>query len=350
MGVTLHRRNSWWWLDISQDGRRFRKPTHTQDKQKAQIIRHELEAAILAAEWNVALALETTVARGIERFQTEYEPIHHAPSTRKYTRKCFERFQGFITARRGPDIAMDLVGRSDIEAYQMERSKDVTVRKGPVSASTVNRDIRELSTVFKWGKSVGICRRNVCQGVRALRGVKRKVQPLTDEEIRKLIEAADPMIADLISLILNTGMRLGEALHLMRTDIQLESQLLVLRSRPGYLIKDREEREIPLVPPAMEVVQRRLMTAGKSGLIFQTSTGTVLSNRNVLRDLYGACAQARIRRICWYLLRHTFASTQARVLSPAELKTVMGHSDVRTADKYYVHLNGRDARLRTVAP
>ena len=143
---------------------------------------------------------------------------------------------------------------------------------------------------------------------------------------------------------------MGEARYLRREDIQLESRLLVLRSRPGYLIKDREEREIPLVDPAMEVVQRRLMTAGTSGLLFQTSTGKVFGNRNVLRDLYATCARAKIRRMSWYLLRHTFASTQARVLSPAELKTVMGHSDVRTADKYYVHLNGRDARLRTVAP
>jgi integrase len=350
VGVTIHRRGAWWWLDISQDGRRFRRPTHTQDKRKAEIIRHELESAILAGEWNVALALETTVARGIERFQAEYEPIHHAASTRKYTKKCFERFLGFITARRGANVAMDLIGKSDIEAYQMDRSRDITIRKALVSASTVNRDVRELSTLCKWANTVGICRRNACQGVRALRGVKRKVQPLTDEEIQKLLDSAGRDLADLISLILNTGMRLGEALHLRREDIQLESELLVLRSRPDYLIKDREEREIPLVAPAMDIVRRRIMTAGKSGLLFQTSAGTVFGNRNLLRDLYGACERAKVRRMSWYLLRHTFASTQAKVLSPAELKTVMGHGDVRTADKYYVHLNGRDAKLRPVAP
>jgi len=123
VGVTIQRRGTWWWLDISQDGKRFRKPTHTQEKRKAELIRHELESAILAGEWNVALALDTTLARGIERFQVEYEPIHHAPSTRKYSRKCFERFLGFITARRRGDVPMDLIGKSDIEAYQMDRSR-----------------------------------------------------------------------------------------------------------------------------------------------------------------------------------------------------------------------------------
>jgi integrase len=218
VGVTIQRRGTWWWLDISQDGKRFRRPTQTQEKRKAELIRHELESAILAGEWNVALALDTTLARGIERFQAEYEPIHHAPSTRKYSKKCFERFLGFITTRRRGDVPMDLIGKSDIEAYQMDRSRDITMRKGPVSASTVNRDVRELSTLFKWAKSLGICRRNACQGVRALRDVKRKVQPLTAEEIRKLLDASDELLADLISLILNTGMRLGEALHLRRED------------------------------------------------------------------------------------------------------------------------------------
>ncbi len=131
--------------------------------------------------------------------------------------------------------------------------------------------------------------------------------------------------------------------------ILLESRLLMVQSRPDYLIKDREEREIPLVAPALEVVRRAMLAAGPKGLLFPTSSASTISNRNALRHLYLACRRVGIRRVSWYLLRHTFASVQARVLTPAELKTVMGHADIRTADKYYVHLNGRECRLKSVA-
>lgn len=348
MGVILRRRGRWFHLDISDGGKRYRKPLHTDDRKKAEIIRNDFESALLAGEWNVAVALDTTLARGIERFQKEYETLHHASSTRKYTAAMFRRFQGFIAKLKSGVLTLDAIRKDDIEAYQLSRSKDVSNRKKEISASTVNRDVRELSTMFKWAQSLGMCRRNPCKGVKALRGVKRKVLPLSRSEISKLVESLSALWADMARLILNTGLRLGEALHLRREDVDLERELILIRSRKDYLIKDREEREIPLVAPAVEVCRRRVLAAGKPGLLFQTSSGKVFNNRNARRCIYAACKKAKIRRVNWYLLRHTFASIQAKVLTPAELKTVLGHADIRTADKYYVHLDGADCRLKSV--
>ena len=57
MGVILRKRGRFYHLDIWDGGKRIRKPLHTSDRKKALLIRHELESAILAGEWNVALAL-----------------------------------------------------------------------------------------------------------------------------------------------------------------------------------------------------------------------------------------------------------------------------------------------------
>jgi hypothetical protein len=39
---------------------RYRKPLHTDDRKKAEIIRNDFKSAILAGEWNVAVAIDTT--------------------------------------------------------------------------------------------------------------------------------------------------------------------------------------------------------------------------------------------------------------------------------------------------
>jgi integrase len=348
MGVILRRRGRWYHLDIADGGKRIRKPLHTDDRKKAEIIRNDYESAMLAGEWNVAVAIDTTLARGVERFQKEYESLHHAPSTRKYTAGVFRRFQIFMSKLKSGEVTVDAVRKDDFEAYQLARSKEVSSRKTVISASTVNRDLRELSTMFSWAKSLGICRRNPCKGVKPLRGIKRKIIPLSPTEIAKLLEALGDVWADLARLILNTGCRLGEATHLRVTDISLERKLLLIRSRPDYLIKAREEREIPLVEPALAVCRRRMLSAGRSGLLFHTSEGTLLNNRNARRSLYAACKSAGIRRVSWYLLRKTFASVQAKILTPSELQVILGHADIRTSAQYYISLRGAECRLKEV--
>lgn len=290
-----------------------------------------------------------TLARAIAAFAEEYEVLHHCETTRAYTRQVFKRFEAFVARERDAgDVLLDRVRRDDVEAYQRERAQVVTVRRTPISTAAVNRDLRELSTLFGWAVRKGATRVNPCEGVKALKGVKRIKRPLSKEEIAKLLPALPPVLADLMRLILNTGLRLGEALHLRAEDIDVAAKLLLVRSRPDYLIKDREEREIPLNEVALELARRRVLAAG-GGLLFTTGNGTLIGTRNALRDLKVGCATAGVRAIDWYLLRHTFATFVARHVPPHVLKTLMGHSDVRTADRYYVHLRGADCPPPPVA-
>src|SRR5690349_3839076 len=121
MGVILRRRGRWFHLDISDGGKRYRKPLHTDDRKKDETIRNDFESSILAGEWNVAVSLDTTLARGIERFQKEYETLHHAPSTRKYTAAMFKRFQDYIAELKPGVVTLDSIRKDDIEAYQLAR-------------------------------------------------------------------------------------------------------------------------------------------------------------------------------------------------------------------------------------
>jgi len=344
-GATLYQRanNRIWWLDLQFEGDRIRKSLKTGDRNKALVIARELVNATLAGRWNIRLASEVTLEKAIELFRTEYEALHHCANTQDYTRELFRRFTGFMAERHpGRTIKLDGVRRDDIVGFQLARAAMTTIHKKQVSAATVNRDVRELQTFFTWAADKGIVRVNPCMGVKSMKGVKRIKKPLSTDEIKKLIAKLPETLADLARLILNTGLRLGEGLHMRGEDIDLGTKLLVIRSRLEYPIKDREEREIPMNEVALAIATRRKLAAGDGGLLFPSATGQLFHRRNALRDLKTACRHAGIREIDWYLMRHTFASIVARHVPPHVLKTLLGHSDVRTADKFYVHLRGGD--------
>ncbi len=230
MGVTLWCRNKWYSVVIVQKGRRERRALHTQERKVAERIRRELEASHVGGRWNVRLSTEMTWERSVELFETEYEDLHHATTTRKYTKKLFDRFGEFLKNTRSSGATLDAITYDDIVAYQRRRSEMVIKRKEmkdgelvkvekKVRANTVNRDIRELSTLFNWAVGKGACRTNPCEGVKTLKDTKLKKRPLNNEEVMKLLTHLPVILADVARVILDTAIRLGEALSLRVDDI-----------------------------------------------------------------------------------------------------------------------------------
>ncbi|MGI8387530.1 tyrosine-type recombinase/integrase [Robertmurraya sp. P23] len=74
-------------------------------------------------------------------------------------------------------------------------------------------------------------------------------------------------------------------------------------------------------------------------LVFPVQQGGFQNPSNIRRQLYGLMKKAGVRRISFHDLRRTHASMLIR--SGAQHKLVqgrLGHADVETTFKYYVHL------------
>jgi integrase len=354
-GVVLWREDGGpWYLDLCQNGVRTRRSLRTRHKGHAMQIAKEHAAAFTSGRWNVRLAAGMTLADAVERFADEYEGLHHAPTTRTYTRMVFARLLDFLKRRHAGHVPLiDAVRPDDLIAFQRELVELDAPAGGKVSASTVNRHLREVSTLMQWAMTKGAVRTNPCDPVKPLRGIKRLRQPLTEAELDKLKPRLGERLGDLVAVLLATGLRLGEATHLRADDVDVAGAKVVVRSRPDYPIKDREEREVPVDgDEARAALARRRLAAGPStrppgslggagGLLFANSRGRVPDARDLLRELHRAAHEAGIRRVDFYLLRHTYATEMARKVMPYELAARMGHSDVRTANRYYVHLGRR---------
>lgn len=154
------------------------------------------------------------------------------------------------------------------------------------------------------------------------REVKRIVAYVyTDQDVETLMEATCTLrgpvkrctYATLIGLLATTGMRVGEAIALDRTDLDAEHGVLVIRRG-----KFGKSREIPLDPTTQtalcDYAQRRdrLLPHPKSPALLLSSAGTRLLYSNVqhafarLLELSGVGADAA-RRPRIHDLRHTFA-------------------------------------------
>ncbi len=337
-GVSIYQRHLKWWIDVRRNGTRKQWSLRTENQTRAKILAREFSADILSGRWNVALAGSTTFERAVAVYRDEYESLHHASKTREYTRSLFGRIRGFLITRHRVSPTLDQVTREDIEAYKSYRIQQKSMKGTTYSPASVNRDLNELGALWNWARGKGLTRLNPVKGVKRLRLVKRIKSTLRSEELLDLIPHLSLTMQDLVRLIVNTGLRFGEASHLRSGDVDLPGRELIVRSRPDYLIKDREERPIMLNDDALQVLRKRVLSGGsRDALIFPTKSGTVISSRNALRDLKKAGGKIGRPDVNWYLLRHTFATVNAIAIPQLALQKMMGHGDPRTTATYYVH-------------
>jgi integrase len=333
-GVTIYRRYRRWWVDLRREGNRIQRNLRTEDYQEA--VRRAIDFAkdIASPVTNVV-----TWRQAVEAYFVEYSPLHHAEKTRRLSRAVLGMFGKFVGEEWGiDDFAVDRVEPEHIEKYQRRRIGD------NVSSATVNAHVRHLRAFLRWCRRKGWIPDDPTREVKMLRVIKRdKGKVLSQEEIKRILDyldrQEDVLYSDLVRLIANTGLRLGEALYLRSEDVDLEGRRLHVRNREDHLLKDREDRVVPLNDVALAVLHRRKLLAGSHprALLFPSRAETPLDDRNVGHGFKKRAREAGVPDANWYALRHTFATRLAESVPEMVLAALMGHSDPKTSRKFYVH-------------
>lgn len=197
------------------------------------------------------------------------------------------------------------------------------------------------------------------------------VEPLTDIELHKFVAATKicystgtprfPM-AHAIMLILNTGLRVGEAVALKWSDVNLETATLSVsknivrvraRDKNGVatgggvvLVQDspktkKARRTIPLNKAAVEALRCLKMTPGTtdSGFIIHTKNGNPVSVPTLDKTIRCICIAAGIRHITAHTLRHTYATKLfERKVDVKIISDILGHSSTEVTYRIYIHV------------
>ena len=328
-GVSIVRRGLVWHLSVHRDGDRRRKSLKTRDRQRALEIARDLAASSLSGRWNVAVA-GISLSKLFQDFKERESEVHHAKGTRLILAHFVERFVPWCEAQGIRTV--DRLTREHVERFILERSRMIGETGRKLSPATVNRDLSWLHRILQWAYVRGIVRVNVVDGVRRFRVPHRVKFTLTTEEIGKLAAASVSSTArDIIILLANTGLRIGEALDVRKGDFDAATQRLVVRSPKVYA-----ERAIPLNTAALAVIARRALSAQSSGLLFATEADKPICRHNAARAIRASARKAGILRASPHALRRSFATMCASVLPALALQKILGHSTPSTTATFYV--------------
>jgi integrase/recombinase XerC len=228
---------------------------------------------------------------------------------------------------------------------------------------TIARRASTLRRYFGWLRRSGALAADPSSGLSAPKGEARLPRVLRPDELRSLLDGADPAGATglgsvrvaavsaadrrdvaLLELLYGSGLRIAEATGLDVDDIDLD------RRRVTVWGKGRKQRIVPLSEPAAGAL-RQWLASGRTELVTEaTPAAAVFLNRRGRRLTPRDARRVLDRRAAVpthpHALRHTFATHLLD--GGADLRVVqelLGHADLATTQRY-THVSKE--RLRTV--
>jgi site-specific recombinase XerD len=206
------------------------------------------------------------------------------------------------------------------------------------------RKLAAIREFYRWLTNSGAIERSPVDSIDTPRCERKTRTYLTPEEYNRILAAAgaNPRDFCILTLFIQTGIRISELCELRLSDIDLESATLSVRLGKGMAARTIE-------------LEKKGIRATRSWLRVRPSThyDHLFLNRDEeplkewgVRDLlHKYCEQAGIsKRISPHSLRHTFASYKAEAgVSPFQLQQWLGNSSLDTT-QIYVHLARKNAK------
>ncbi len=325
--------------------------------------------------WSRGAEAQIPLDRSLQLFDAAYRAAGRSPRTIAWYRQRLGYFFDFLAAQQpgAPALAdftpqafrlfiLDRQARPRYSGHPYKQPADE-----PPSSSYQHGFFRAAQGFSSWLHREGLTPTNVMAGLTRPKLVERELQPLTeDEELRLLnafseskpLECRDKAI---LMLMLATGLRKGEVRSLRDDAVNLEEGFLTVVG------KGRRQRSIPFGYKTGWLLQRyRLLhrpvpATPKGETFFLTRDGYPLTEATV--DMLFARARKRtgIVRLHPHLLRHTYGTRSAELGIPTlTLQRFMGHSQATVTERYshvaqserlkrersYDHLDQLDVRVR----
>ena len=136
--------------------------------------------------------------------------------------------QWLVGENRPTDIGS--IGEMDIREFILYYQNRPGIKSEKVSSHSVESKVRGLRAFFAWLAEKGYTEENELANLRPPRTSELVIEPLTEEEIDKVLTAINPNTllgarnTSLISLILDSGLRRAEVAGLKEYDVHLEDR------------------------------------------------------------------------------------------------------------------------------
>lgn len=243
----------------------------------------------------------------------------YAENTRKIYGAAFANFLGHYPERDPAELS-----RPEIEGYLLVR-----VREDGISESYHNTLINAIK--FYYEQVLGRERRYYD----VARPVKREPLPkvLSREEVAAmLVQTINVKHRCMLMLLYGGGLRLGEVLALIPTDIDAKRMVITVRRAKG-----KKDRVVPLPERLLEPLRGYYREYQPLTWLFEGQRpGEANTARSLQAVVKQAAARAGIpRTVSAHMLRHSYATHLLEAGTDIRyIQEVLGHQSIKTTERY----------------
>lgn len=321
--MSLYRRegSDIWWVNISPpSGPRIRQSSGTADEKAAQEYHDRLKAQ-LWRQHQLGERPRRVFEEAAVRFLRESEGQSDYNTKLRHVEYWLSKFRG----REVGSLTYDDIS-DNLPTHSVHKHKPAT----PLKGATLNRYVATIKRML-----------NLCADwewiVKAPKfptfiEAKKRVRWEPPEVIFDLVEALRlPWMKDAAIVAVATGMRESELFGLPPRQIMLDQRSAWVAHDDA---KSGRGRTVPLNDDAMEVLERRMKSAGR--LVFTRGEGLKARiAQNDRRDFERACQAVGVEDFHWHDLRHTWASWHVQRGTPLMvLKELGGWETIEMVQKY----------------
>lgn len=209
------------------------------------------------------------------------------------------------------------------------------------SKSSCEKVKQLFGQLSKWAMDEGIVNQNHSKNVRITAEQKSKKRPFTEDEIKQIC-AASGRAKEIAIILIASGARTIELFNVPIKDCYDDYFIAGSKAKKG---QPAIRRVIGITADGKEIYQELLRKAKVSGgtRLIDGYDGNRDSSNFRKRDFQELMQEIGCPDMTPYHCRHTFSTRATKAgVPPQLLSRMMGHTDIKTTDKYYTHLDPED--------
>jgi integrase len=332
--MAVYKRGGVYWYKFFFKGERVQESARTGNRTTARQIEAGHKTRLAKGEVGIIEKKAAPTLRDFApKFTTAIETLCASkPATIRFYQSKLDALLKYEPLASCP---LDQIEEEAINGYKVHRSRQKSRRQTLYSPASVNRELatlrRLLRLAHEW-KAIDRLPR-----VRLLRGEHGREFVLTQEQEKLYLGVARPDLHNVATLLLDTGLRIGEALSLDWSDVHLEP---AEGARLGYIVvrwftaKNSKTRQVSLTERAATMLCKR--GPARSGYVFQREPGVPLY-QTYLNEQHAALR--KLLKLPSEFVPHSFRHTYGTRLGEAgadafTIMRLMGHSSVTVSQKY----------------
>ena len=322
-----------WYYCITYNGKKYQGSTKTTDKKSAMLIAESIQTDIARQKYDLPsiLPVAPDPDKLFKDVWVEYSnSLQNTKDTIKIKNNIYNKHLShyFDDKTIGNDFPI-----LDIKNYQRMRRSEIlnmpknrNKRESEISFAFLNKEILILHNFFNFCIEKGYIDKNPVFKVKKLNELSR-IKTFSDDDIQKLISgASNKLTRDLITFLIFTGCRKGEALNLKWDDVDMKNQIIAIKGT-----KTKYDRYIPISKPLQVLLSG--IEKNQDSLYVFNKNGAKLTDFK--RSFHTACRNAGFKDLHIHDLRHVFASKM--VMNGTSLfitGSLLGHRTTQMTKRY----------------